>query len=308
LIAKATGTAKLSGSLASESSASRSFARRGLLQVIKEVSNSDYVVLIDDFHYIPRSVQQEVARSLKAAVQEGVRIATASVPHRGDDLLRANADLRGRVRTLDIVYWARADLERIANIGFAKLNVQLPQETIEAFALEAAGSPQLLQQICLEACFETGIRGKELMKRKVGVEFHTLRNIFERSSASASFRSMVQLLSTGPKSRDRHRKSYAFDDGKRGDVYQCVLRLLAMDPPMASFDLESLQLRASRMCVGEAPSTNLLLRVCERLVRLAHAAFPTERAIEWDENRRALVISDPYLLFFLRWSSAASSG
>jgi hypothetical protein len=78
--------------------------RRGLPQVVKEIANSDFVVLIDDFHYMPREVQTEVAKSLKEAVRLGVRIVSATVTHRGDDLLRANSELRGRVRAIDLDY------------------------------------------------------------------------------------------------------------------------------------------------------------------------------------------------------------
>jgi hypothetical protein len=45
--------------------------RRGLPQVVHEIANSDFVVLLDDFHYMERSVQAEVAKSLKEAVRLG---------------------------------------------------------------------------------------------------------------------------------------------------------------------------------------------------------------------------------------------
>lgn len=67
--------------------------RQGLTQVVREIADSDFVVLIDDFHYMERSVQVEVAKSLKEAVRLGVKIATAAVSHRGDDVVRANPEL-----------------------------------------------------------------------------------------------------------------------------------------------------------------------------------------------------------------------
>src|SRR6266550_6293280 len=73
--------------------------RRGLPQIVTEIANSDFVLLLDDFPYMPRDVQIEVAKALKEAVRLNVKIVTAVVTHRGDDVLRANPELRGRVQS-----------------------------------------------------------------------------------------------------------------------------------------------------------------------------------------------------------------
>jgi len=64
--------------------------RRGLQQVVREIGDSEFVVLLDDFHYMPREVQAEVAKALKEGVRLGLKICTAAVLHRADDVLRAN--------------------------------------------------------------------------------------------------------------------------------------------------------------------------------------------------------------------------
>ncbi len=43
--------------------------RQGLAQIVKEIGNSDFVVLLDDFHYMTDEVQAEVAKALKEAVR-----------------------------------------------------------------------------------------------------------------------------------------------------------------------------------------------------------------------------------------------
>ena len=109
----------------------------------------------DDFHYMDRSVQEEVAKGIKEAARLGINIVTAQVPHRGDDVVRANPELRGRVRAIDINYWDEGELERIADLGFDALNARLSEESIEELVKESAGSPQL---ICLHTCFVLNIR------------------------------------------------------------------------------------------------------------------------------------------------------
>ena len=104
--------------------------RGGLSQVVREIANSDFVLLLDDFHYMRRDLQSEVAKLLKEAVRLGVKVCVAAVSHRGDDVVRANPELRGRVRTIDLNYWKENELIRIAQIGFEKLNIQYPEEII----------------------------------------------------------------------------------------------------------------------------------------------------------------------------------
>jgi hypothetical protein len=40
--------------------------RGGMAQVAREIGNSDYVLFVDDFHYMSRDLQAEVAKQLKA--------------------------------------------------------------------------------------------------------------------------------------------------------------------------------------------------------------------------------------------------
>ncbi len=70
-----------------------------MAQVAREVGNSAYVLFLDDFHYMPRDLQADVAKQLKAAAELGIKTCVANVPHRADDVVRANPELRGRVQS-----------------------------------------------------------------------------------------------------------------------------------------------------------------------------------------------------------------
>ncbi|MFL6210564.1 MAG: hypothetical protein ACJ74W_17040 [Pyrinomonadaceae bacterium] len=276
--------------------------RRGLTQVVKDIGNSDYVILLDDFHYMPRDVQTEVAKGLKEGVRQELKICTAAVLHRADDVLRANPELRGRVRTLDLTYWKTADLNRIALEGYQKLNMGLPNSEINRFSLEAAGSPQLMQLICLHSCFELGVR-EELTEYKW---FEPTRSqcdlVFERVAAATDFRSLVDVLDSGPKKRGTERNTYKFNNGIEGDVYRCVLTAIASDPPRLSLTYDEILQRTRNICIGDAPVGSSVSGSCLHMSKLAEEKFPTERVIDWDEQKQVLDIPNPYLLFYLRWS------
>jgi hypothetical protein len=303
------GKGELSGSTSidrtSDTGRAESRGRRGLKQVAEEIASSDFVVLVDDFHYMPRDVQHEVAKSLKEAIRLGVRIVTAAVTHRGDDIVRANPELRGRVRAIDLKYWGTDELKKIAEYGFQALNVDLDPDTVGRFALESAGSPQLMQSMCLQSCFVFAWRERAdttLLPKPATVSADTLRRILEQTSANADFRSLVDVLDAGPRTRGTERKTYRFYDGSEGDVYRVVLRALAHDPPRLSFPYEELLQRTVSVCSADAPVGSSVTGTCLHMSKLALEKFPGERAIDWDETKQVLDIPDPYLLFYLRWS------
>lgn len=301
-LAKAEGEARGQASASHSRDNSQGFERAGLEQVAKEIANSDYVVLLDDFHYMPRGVQAEAAKSLKEAVRRGVKVCTASVVHRGDDLVRANPELRGRVRAIDLRYWAREDLAKIASAGFSELNLDVNEQAVQRVVAEAAGSPQLMQLLCLHSCFVLGYRERQSSRTKVTPQVAQIEQFFEQASASTDFRSLVDILDAGPKTRGTERRIYKFKDATTGDVYRCVLKAIAADPPRLSFNYEDLTRRTAGVCVGDSPVGSSVVGTCLHMAKLALEKFPHERAIDWDEQKQILDVPDPYLLFFLRWS------
>jgi hypothetical protein len=278
------------------------YARSGLNQVVMEIANSDYVVLVDDFHYMPREIQAEAAKSLKEAVRLGVKVCTAAVLHRGDDLVRANPELRGRVRAVDLKYWEPPDLTRIATSGFAALNADVSADLISVLVQEAAGSPQLMQLLCLNTCYVLNVRESSILKTTVTATPDDLRVILEQTSSNTDFRSLLDVLDAGPKTRGTERKTYKFRDSSSGDVYRAVLKAVAADPPRLSFKYDDLMARIAGICTDDSPVGSSVTGSCSQLNKLALDKFPNERAIDWDEQKQIFDIPDPYLLFYLRWS------
>ena len=208
--------------------------------VVREIGDSDYVLFIDDFHYIAADVREEIGKQIKAAAEKGIRICTASVPHRSDDVVRSNSELRGRVTAIDMSYWFDDELEQIAFRGFRELNIDLAPTVQHALANEAFGSPQLMQAICLNLCFERGIDETQTTHYRIEIEGVELRKIFERTSVTSDFSTMLNTLHAGPKQRGTERKQFNFSDGTRGDVYRCVLLALRDKiPPVCHFAMRT---------------------------------------------------------------------
>lgn len=65
LVAKGKGEVSGSGSYSSQNSVTQIEATDYLQLLIQELSNTDFVVFIDDFHYIHREIQSELAKQVK---------------------------------------------------------------------------------------------------------------------------------------------------------------------------------------------------------------------------------------------------
>jgi hypothetical protein len=252
-----------------------------------------------------RDIQVEVAKSLKEAVRQNLKIITAAVPHRGDDVVRANPELRGRVRAVDLGYWHSSELKQISQKGFDAMKVEAPSQFVDKLVAEAAGSPQLMQSLCLNTCFVLDIRESEshFFKKHLQFDEAILRRIFEQTSASTDFRSLVDVLIAGPPTRGTERKTYKFESGDVGDVYRVVLKSVAADPPRLSFKYDELLERTRRVCVeDDAPVGSSVTSTCVHMSALCQEKFPSERAVEWDDLKQVFDVPDPLLLFYLRWS------
>jgi hypothetical protein len=275
--------------------------RRGLPQVVQELANTKFTLLLDDFHYIPAAIQSDVAQQLKDAASRGVRICVASVPHRADNVVRALPELRGRVLAIDLDYWSKKDLLEIPRLGCEVLGMHVDSESLAMFATEAAGSPQLMQSICLWMCNHLGIRETVEPARAITLDAAARKGTLFLTSCTVDFRSLVRALASGPKARPDQRKKYSLADGTKADVYLAVLRAVAMDPPRLTIGYAELTKRLQDLCKGEHPDGASVTRTCVALGQIASGVAGSP-SIEWDDQEQVLVVPDPYLLFYLRWS------
>jgi hypothetical protein len=162
-----------------------------LQQAIKDFAGTEFVIFVDDFHYIPKQVQAVLAEQFKEAARQNVRIIVASVPYHSDDVLRANPDLQGRLTAIDFDYWQKGLLKAIAEKGFSALNVLISDRVSDRLAEEAGGSPQLMQTLCLNACFEANIASRSLSQTRLPSDDSFLKKVCVITSVTTDFASVV---------------------------------------------------------------------------------------------------------------------
>lgn len=297
----AKGEASTLGTWGSKNAETAETALDYVALLIKELGNTDYVVFVDDFHYIDISVQQEIAKQIKEGIEGKVQFVCASVPYRSDDVLLANADLRGRAYKVDFEYWAHTELAKIGCTGFDALNLKVSPAIIDALASEAAGSPQLMQTLCLNLCFDIGHEVRPDDPVRIDASTDLIERICRRTTANNDYSSTVNAMKDGPKTRGKDRKSYVLQDSLMAmDVYPLILRGIACNPPCLTLKASDLTARTQGLCHGEQPGSGSILNSCSHIVSIANEN-EGRQVIEWDAERDLLDIRDPYLLFFLRW-------
>jgi hypothetical protein len=94
------------------------FDELGGVELLDLVRSRKKTLVVDDFHYIDRHVQASLVEQFKEAARAGCTIVVVSVPHRSDDVIRANPDLRGRLRLVEVSYWTEDELCNILKLGF----------------------------------------------------------------------------------------------------------------------------------------------------------------------------------------------
>lgn len=286
------------------SSATSSTTPDFLNLLVREFANTGFVIFIDDFHYIPEPVQGEIATLIKEAVRQGVLFVCAAVPYHADDVILANADLRGRMVKLDFDYWRQGELKKIAARGFSALNVEVPDSLIDALSTEAAGSPQLMQALCLNLCYEFDIdEVQEGPGLQLPSNLDAIGKICSMTSLMNDYSTIINSMEEGPKTRGEKRKTHILTDGSQVDVYPLILRAIALNPPELTIRYANLLNRIQAMCQTDAPSGSSVTGACAHMTEIANGAAGTV-IVEWDGENDVLDIRDPYLLFALRWSPA----
>lgn len=268
--------------------------------IVSEVSGSDFVIFIDDFHYIEKSTQQEIAKIIQALAENGVKICTASVPHRHDDVVRANPELRGRLASIDVEPWSKEELVLIARKGFTALNRRVPRSIEKLLAKEAFGTPQLMQAICMNVCRICDVREIASSTEDLSPSDTELELSFSDTTDFANFATLARKLHTGPKVHGQERKTFSFLDGSNGDVYRACLLIIAKIGEMRAIPYDDFVQESKKICTGDSPSGSSIKSSLEHIAKICSEEKNEAKVLEWDED--ILSIVDPYFLFYLRKS------
>lgn len=263
---------------------------------IETLIRSKLPLIIDDFHYIPSTVQQEIIRSLKDPIFEGLPVILISVPHRAFDAVKLEREMTGRLEPLPIPHWSESELLFIAQKGFDTLNFFCHIDIAKRLVSEAFGSPHLMQDFCLALCRDNHV--SESAPDRVNLSAPSDWFKFFSALASQTSKLAFDRLAQGPRSRT-DRLSRKLKDGTSCDIYVAVLLAIASSGPKQSLSYEDIRAGLRKVLADNIPQANEVSFTLQKMSEIAREEIEGEPVVDWDTQN--LHISDPFFAFYLRW-------
>ena len=290
------------GGTSKKNSSGTSHTKRYILNpkrsAIEKLKSLDKTLIIDDFHYIEQSIQQQIIRALKSPIFDGLNVIVLAVPHRAYDALKVETEMTGRVAQLEIKTWDEGDLSEIALKGFNALNVCCNYPVIQTLAKESYGSPNLMQEFCLRLCKDNNV--DKTCKRSKNISLLTSpKGFFKSIAKSVASKVAYDRLARDPRQRS-DRKSRVLKNEKIVDIYTATLLAIAHTGPKTEITIEELRTSFKKI-MNNPPQSQEIARVLIQMDRIARQQ-QGEPVIDWSKEDNSLFIADPYFAFYLKWA------
>lgn len=187
------------------------------------------VIAIDDFHFVlDADKRQSIIIALRPLADLGVKIILSTILGGEIDPAFEGTNTGGRRKSLLVERWEIEDLEAIAIKGFEVLRLSANASLIRDLAEQSFGSPQIMQQLCLDLCELTN----NIYERDTDADIFPLkeptdRETFFRSLDDEEAIGWLKRLAAGPNPRKkRTRRVYPKTPPVHLDGYQLILQTL----------------------------------------------------------------------------------
>ncbi len=241
------------------------------------------VVIIDDFHKLPKLLQGEIADFLKTLAdeeREDTKLVVVGINNVGESLVASASDLASRIEIVSFGRNPDESVDLLLSMGENALNMRLGirDEIVKA----ANGSFYLAQILAHEACIHAGVTETSSALRDLNVSFEHINYIVQQK-LGLRFTNAAITFATGIKLHKIGRASYLY-----------ILKWLA-DSQNGAIDLDREMtkypnhLNSVRQIVNNGNIVSVLQKDPE---------FGT--ILHYDEVRHVLAAEDPQFIYFLR--------
>lgn len=299
-----TGTAGLSamiftagGSQLNGDETKRTYQIDSMASAVKHLTENGIALVVDDFHYMSEADRKAFVRHIKGPIFNGLRVVLLSVAHRTFDVIKAETELTGRFMSVSVPEWSKEDLRLIPEKGFAALNINCPSSIIEHLTEECQSSPFIMQKLCWDICFDLDVELPSPHPIAVPKTIN-LAELYIRIAKDSGL-PIYERLVAGPQIR-KDRIKRPLTRGGEADVYEATLLAIAETGPAQSISYNDLRGALQSVLSDKMPQKHEITSVLKHLARISRE-IGTDVGVDWDDDKRQLDISDPYLRFYLRW-------
>jgi hypothetical protein len=230
---------------------------------------------------------------LKSAVFAGLKVTILAVPHRAFDPTDVEAELEGRVHHIEIPSWSVEDLLGIAEKGFEALELNVPRNVQRRICEDGFGNPLLVQEICYEL---SHVR-LALQRVSLPVQSSDLALVYDRLAEGKGL-TRFELLAQTPVG-DAAPQMIRVQDGGEENLHMALLRAISRLGPKPVTGYSEIRDSLAALMIDAPPAQT---QVIAALVAMTNTVAEGGTApFEWLQGRHTVAISDPFLLFYLRW-------
>lgn len=261
--------------------------------IIPILKNSQYILVVEDFHYLNEQTQLSIFQQWKIFIDSEISVIVIGTTHHASDLAFANKDLVGRISQINISTWETDDLGKICTQGFQHIKVSLERSLKNIIAKESVGLPIITQSVCLELLIDKdikvleGIKYGEIVFKKHDI-FSALHGVAKNKYTQ--FEAIYDKLKEGPRKKAR-----------KYETYELILAAFSLDPLKFSLSKDEIVERLKEMPIAEKakppiPSINSTMNALKDFQKRNGLIL-----LEWHSRSKSLYILEPAFLFYLRW-------
>jgi hypothetical protein len=282
------------------------FSNKNKSTILDYMRETGFALIVDDFHYMPTDVQKEVVRALKSEIFDGLVAVLIAVPHRAFDAIGVEREMEGRFANVEIPSWEVRELKEIASQGFPVLNMNVSADCVEEFATESNGSPLLMQRFCGRLCAHYEVSDTLDSRMDFNPSDSTKVGIYSSVAKQFGFPTF-EKLSKGPQSRSRRIDRNVVNGGDPLDIYQAVLRAVAMTGPKEKIHYNEIRDQLKSLLEENAvPQKHEVSAALGHMSGIARDDIEGEPVLEWADDH--LYLTDPFLMFYMRWVQRGIGG
>lgn len=116
--------------------------------VIKFLSGTNKIIVLEDFHYANYELKNELSEDLKAFSDDKCPWILVGVQHKTSELLSYNLDLQQRIAEISVEGFSNQQLLEIIELGESALNIEFTSEIKQQIVMESFKSASIVQNIC----------------------------------------------------------------------------------------------------------------------------------------------------------------
>jgi len=257
-------------------------------RLAEDLAREDVVLILDDFHRLPRDVMREFADTIKTFVLSEAKIFFVGVTNAADQLITIYPDLNERIYGIELKSLSRNQLLKIIELGEEILNIKFDPALSSEIIKQSLRSASLVHDLCLSILEEMGVQKKcnKLLRIE---ELNLIPNACQKIAKKKSriYTTIYSVLSYGR----RKAKKYA--------TYRMIMEAIAsLDDENMRINKDKLYDLLCKRFLDYAPPLTIYSLA---LSRLRDIQKNLKEVVSYNEISEMIEIVDPGFKFYLNW-------